>query len=61
MLKIIFKINGSATTQEICFVIALYITVPYDAAINTYNTVHTGPKSHDGGAQFGFASWLYHS
>ena len=30
-----------------------YPTYPYDTAIITYSTVHTGPNNHDGGAHVG--------
>jgi len=34
-------------------------TVPKVMAMMMYNTVHTGPKSHDSGAQDGFNNVLY--
>ena len=51
--------NGSATIQGICLVTALYNTVPKERAIITYNTLHTGPNNHEGGAQKGLINCEY--
>ncbi len=65
-LKKRFRINGAATIKGIPaspagrpFAIAIKRTLPKEIKIKTYSTVHTGPKSHDGGAHFGFLSCEY--
>lgn len=58
-LKIKLKRNGIATANGSCFCHAKNNTFPNDSAINTYKNVHTGPKSHEGGAHEGFANCKY--
>src|SRR3989344_6863076 len=58
-LNIRLSANGSATTKLICFRQAIQNTLPKEIAIKTYRNVHTGPNSHEGGAQEGLMSCEY--
>jgi hypothetical protein len=60
-LKMIFKINGSMTINgsPACAGRPKRKTLPKEIKMRTYNTLHTGPKSHEGGAHFGFFSCEY--
>jgi hypothetical protein len=55
-LKKRFKRKGSKTTKGISFWRKSIKTFPKEIAIIRYKTLHTGPKTHDGGAQTGFMS-----
>jgi hypothetical protein len=48
-----FKMNGRSTVNGIFLVMKRYATYPYDPAMMIYKNVHTGPKSHEGGAHVG--------
>jgi hypothetical protein len=61
MLKMIFKIKGRTTMAAISFFHAIQNTLPKERAIKIYRNVHTGPKSHAGGAHDGFISCEYQS
>ncbi len=58
-LNMMFKMKGSATIHEICFCQRSKNTFPKEIAISMYNTDHTGPNIHEGGAQVGLISCEY--
>lgn len=58
-LNIIFNKNGNATKNEIFELKYNCATLPKLTAIKIYNTDHTGPKIHDGGAHVGFINCEY--
>lgn len=58
-LKTKFKMNGNNTKNGIPPLKYLYATYPKDIAIIKYKTLHTGPKSHEGGAHSGLINVWY--
>ena len=54
------RINGNTTTNAICCFNTIRMTDPNEMAIKIYRTVHTGPKSHEGGDHEGFRNFRYH-
>jgi len=55
-----FSKIGRSTKKGMVPRMYAYATYPNDSAMIAYRTVHTGPKSHDGGAHEGLMSVWYH-
>jgi len=57
----IFRIKGRVMINPILFWKSITKTFPNEIAIMIYNTDHTGPNNHDGGAHDGLINCEYHS
>lgn len=60
-LKTRLRTKGRATISAISFFQAIKNTLPKESAIKIYKNVHTGAKSHEGGAHEGLISCEYQS
>jgi len=60
-LKTILRKKGRNNRPDSLLVKKRYVTYPKEAMMMIYNTVHTGPNIHAGGAQSGFMRYEYRS